>query len=98
MSMYLLVTAYYRLTLTVKEPWFEEYANRHSSEFKRISTSLAEAIDKLYESFPGRQSAAVVRIQSVSRHIYRYYQFCYIELLTKPLYSYVLLFIYLYRS
>ncbi|KAF5298303.1 hypothetical protein FQA39_LY11787 [Lamprigera yunnana] len=54
---------YYRITMAVFEPFIEPFNDRNSPEYKEISGNLVTAVNTLYESFPGRQSAAVIRLQ-----------------------------------
>lgn len=60
------VTDYYRITLTVKEPYQKDYEQRTSPAFKGFAKQLGDAIDQLYANDPGRQSATVIKIQLVS--------------------------------
>lgn len=51
--------------MTVKEPFNKNYEHRTSPDFSNLATPLQEAIDNLYSSVPGRQSATVIKIQLV---------------------------------
>nr|XP_037874357.1 basement membrane-specific heparan sulfate proteoglycan core protein isoform X3 [Bombyx mori] len=53
-----------RVTFVVMEPYREEYVNRDSIQFQNLSKSLADEVNKLFESLPGTQKASLVRIQS----------------------------------
>lgn len=52
-----------RVTFVVMEPYREEYVNRDSIQFQNLSKSLADEVNKLFESLPGTQKASLVRIQ-----------------------------------
>lgn len=54
---------FYRITFALREPFIEQFSDRESSEAIRLRRSINEAIDKLYESFPGTQSANVIKIE-----------------------------------
>ncbi|KAF5283747.1 hypothetical protein FQR65_LT02641 [Abscondita terminalis] len=54
---------YYRITMAVLEPFIEAFNDRNSREYKEISGNLVSSVNRLYETFPGRQSATVIRLQ-----------------------------------
>lgn len=54
---------FYRITLTIVEPWQEEYADRKSSHFRELANALADDINRLFEDIPGKQSVSIISIQ-----------------------------------
>lgn len=42
------VAGYYRITLTVGEPYIREYADRNSRQYKELSGNLTQALEELY--------------------------------------------------
>jgi len=59
------VSGFYRITFTILEPFRDEYYNRNSEAFRQLSQDLSQAVNELYESVAGRQSATVIQIQYV---------------------------------
>lgn len=45
---YAVSTGFYRITLTVGEPYRREYADRKSQEYKELSGNLTQALEELY--------------------------------------------------
>jgi hypothetical protein len=61
------VSGFYRITFTILEPFRGEYYDRKSEAFQQLSEDLSHAVNELYESVTGRQSATVIQIQYVGR-------------------------------
>ena len=59
------VSGFYRITFKIQEPFRDEYYNRNSEAFQHVSQNLSQAVNDLYESVAGRQSATVIQIQYV---------------------------------
>jgi len=59
------VSGFFRITFTILEPFQDQYYNRNSGAFQQLSQDLSQAVNELYESVPGRQSATVIQIQYV---------------------------------
>ncbi|XP_019884797.1 basement membrane-specific heparan sulfate proteoglycan core protein isoform X13 [Camponotus floridanus] len=55
---------FYRITLTVGEPYRREYSDRNSPEYRELSGNLTHALEKLYDRYiPGyNHFASVVKI------------------------------------
>ncbi|XP_054009839.1 basement membrane-specific heparan sulfate proteoglycan core protein-like isoform X3 [Hylaeus anthracinus] len=63
---------YYRITLTVGEPYVAEYADRNSQQYKELSGNLTEALEDLYNrNIPNeRHHANVVKISPTSSDVF----------------------------
>ncbi|XP_053982835.1 basement membrane-specific heparan sulfate proteoglycan core protein-like isoform X1 [Hylaeus volcanicus] len=63
---------YYRITLTVGEPYVAEYADRNSQQYKELSGNLTEALEDLYNrNIPSeRHHANVVKISPTSSDVF----------------------------
>lgn len=57
------VSGFYRITITILEPFRAEYYDRNSEAFRQLSQDLSQAVNELYEDVPGRQSATVIQVQ-----------------------------------
>uniref|UniRef100_A0A1Y1N092 SEA domain-containing protein n=1 Tax=Photinus pyralis TaxID=7054 RepID=A0A1Y1N092_PHOPY len=54
---------YYRVTMAVLEPFIAAFADRNTPQYREIAEKLVNAVNDLYDSLQGKQSATVIRIQ-----------------------------------
>nr|QBP17600.1 heparan sulfate proteoglycan [Recilia dorsalis] len=54
---------YHRVTITVHEPYRDEFTNRDSADFKEFSESFAQAVDYLLARAEGTQRSVVINIE-----------------------------------
>ncbi len=47
----------------IVEPWQDEYADKKSSQFRKLAKALEDDIYRLYEGVPGKQTVHVIKIQ-----------------------------------
>ncbi|XP_076237453.1 uncharacterized protein LOC143181108 [Calliopsis andreniformis] len=57
---------YYRITLTVGEPYIREYADRNSREYKELSGNLTQALEELYTRHLPAEDHAYANVVKIS--------------------------------
>ncbi|XP_076230657.1 terribly reduced optic lobes isoform X13 [Nomia melanderi] len=64
---------YYRITLTIGEPYLSEYADRNSPQYKKLSANLTQALEELYNQLSPDHNhhASVVKISPIASDIFK---------------------------
>ena len=57
------ISALYRMTIVVNQPWRDDYYLTNSEKFKKFSDQFEKDLEQLYDSLPGEQVTAVISIE-----------------------------------
>lgn len=49
--------------MTILEPFIDAFSDRNSHEYIELSRNLINAVDELYTTLEGRQSATVIKVE-----------------------------------
>lgn len=58
-----LVSAFYRITLSVIEPHRQEYEDVNSKLFQDFSKNFSTVVDRLFDDVAGTQKSQVIKVE-----------------------------------